>query len=232
MASAISAFCWALRGVLSAGERAAGRLPPGAVLFLFCAVNCLSYVDRGVIPGAFDALGRWLQGTLGVATADAYIGYLQSAFIVGYSAASLAMGAAVHRVPPFRLMAAGLAVWVAASVAGAAAPSFAALLLARMASGVGEASFQCVVPPWIDDNSPPARRALWLSLFYLNIPVGTALGYALGGFLSAHISWRWMFIAEAVSGRAAPPPCRAHAGGRRRPHPHPHATSPAPSAPR
>ena len=127
----------------------------------------------------------------------------QSAFIIGYSGASLAMGAAVRAAPPFKLMAGGLAVWVLASFAAAAAPSFAALLVARMASGVGEASFQCVVPPWIDDNAPPARRALWLSLFYLNIPVGTALGYALGGLLSAHVGWRWMFIFEAVRGRAA-----------------------------
>ena len=144
MAAVLSAVYGALTGVLSAGERAAGRLPAGAVLFLFCAVNCLSFVDRGVIPGAFDALGQWVQRGMNVTTADAYIGYLQSAFIVGYSVASLAMGHLVHVAPPFKLMAGGLAVWVLSSLACAAAPNFWLLLIARMVSGVGE---------W------PARRA-------------------------------------------------------------------------
>lgn len=162
-------FSACLSSAVAWPSAAAALLSPGTVLLIFCLVNCLSYVDRGVIPGAFDALGRWIQTDRGVATADASIGALQSAFIVGYSVASLAMGYLVHRAPPFKLMAGGLALWVLSSFAAAAAPNFTLLLLSRMLSGVGEASFQCIVPPYIDDNAPPAKRGLWLSFFYLNM---------------------------------------------------------------
>jgi hypothetical protein len=37
-------------------------------------------------------------------------------------------------------------------------------------------ALQTVVPPYIDDNAPPAKRGLWLSIFYMAIPVGTAIG--------------------------------------------------------
>lgn len=52
--------------------------------------------------------------------------------------------------------------------------SFYILVASRVLSGVGEASFQTVVPPYIDDNAPPLKRGLWLSIFYMAIPVGTA----------------------------------------------------------
>ena len=129
--------------MLTRGEALAAHLPPVLILVLFCAINCLNYVDRGIIPGAFDNLGRWMRVQLATDNADAYLGYLQSSFIVGYSVASLSMGHLIHVAPPFRLMAAGLALWALAGLACAAAPNFWALLAARMLSGVGEASFQC-----------------------------------------------------------------------------------------
>ncbi len=95
-------------------SRLAARMPVGAVLVLFCMVNCISYVDRGVIPGAFDGLKMWIHGDLGVEDTDKYLGILQSSFIVGYSVASLVMGHLVHRFPPFKLMALGLALWAIA----------------------------------------------------------------------------------------------------------------------
>lgn len=32
---------------------------------------------------------------------------------------------------------------------------------------------QCVVPPWLDDNAPPAKRGMVLAIFYTAIPAGT-----------------------------------------------------------
>ncbi len=79
-----------------------------------------------------------------------------------------------------------------------AAPHFWVLILARMLSGVGEASFQTVVPPFIDDNAPSAKRGLWLALFFMAIPVGTAVGYAWGGNIATTLNWRWAFYIEAI----------------------------------
>lgn len=37
--------------------------------------------------------------------------------------------------------------------------------------GVGEASFVALAAPFIDDYAPPTRKAQWLAVFYLCIPV-------------------------------------------------------------
>lgn len=99
---------------------------------------------------------------------------LTGSFIGGYSVASISFGHLVHRYPPFKLMCVGLIIWVVAVVLSGLAPNFWVMVAARVLSGVGEASFQTVVPPYIDDNAPNNQRGLWLSAFYLAIPVGTA----------------------------------------------------------
>ena len=81
---------------------------------------------------------------------DLYLGLLQSAFIVGFSLASIYFGNAVHKYRPFLLVSCGLAIWtVAVFMCGLAyyVESYVFLALARMLSGVGEASFQVLPMP-------------------------------------------------------------------------------------
>jgi hypothetical protein len=49
-----------------------------------------------------------------------------------------------------------------------------------------------------DDYAPPGRKARWLSLFYLCIPVGFACGYIYGGLVASALHWRAAFIIEAA----------------------------------
>ena len=75
-------------------------------------------------------------------------------FIAGYAVSSLVFGHLVHYYNPFLLMSIGLGLWCCAVVASGMAPDYWVLLAARICSGVGEASFQTTVPPWLDDNAP------------------------------------------------------------------------------
>lgn len=54
-----------------------------------------------------------------------------------------------------------------------------------------------MVPTYIDDNAPPAQRSLYLAIFYMAIPGGTAVGYGWGAAISSALSWRWAFYLEA-----------------------------------
>lgn len=67
--------------------------------------------------------------------------------------------------------------------------------------GVGEASFCALAAPFIDDFAPPARKALWLAVFYLCIPLGVAGGFIYGGVVggSPSLGWRWAFIIESLA---------------------------------
>ena len=178
-------------------ERLSG-LTPLTLVSIFTLVNLFNYIDRGIVPGAFESLGTWIRGDLDVLSTDVQIGLLQSMYIVGYAAASVSFGHLVNFYDPFKLMAIGLGVWCVAVILSGLAPHFWVLVVARVLSGVGEASFQTVVPPYIDDNAPPAKRGLWLAAFFSAIPVGTAFGFVWGGSIASSLSWRLAFILQAV----------------------------------
>lgn len=149
------------------------------------------------MPGAFSQIDDFLKEALNTDQVDAYLGSLSSAFIVGYAVTGLFAANLVHRYPPFKVMSIGLIIWVIAVLLTSVSPTYWMLLLSRGLSGVGEASFQCVVPPFIDDNAPAQSRSLWLALFYMCIPVGTAAGFGWGGALGGAVGWRNAFRLEA-----------------------------------
>jgi predicted MFS family arabinose efflux permease len=74
------------------------------------------------------------------------------------------------------------------------------MFVARSVVGVGEASYASISPALISDYYPPARRGRAFAIFYLAIPVGSAVGYLLGGFLDEHFGWRAAFFAVGLPG--------------------------------
>ncbi|KAF1772085.1 Major facilitator superfamily domain [Phytophthora cactorum] len=133
------------------------------LIVLLCLVNLLNYIDRGIIPGAPQSFRHFITSSLGVAVTDqsVYFGLLSSSFIIGHSVLSIVFGyfAQTHR--PFQIVSLGTSIWIVAIIICAISEhvnSYALLIVGRVLSGVGEASFQCVAPPFIDRHAPPTRR--------------------------------------------------------------------------
>jgi MFS family permease len=68
--------------------------------------------------------------------------------------------------------------------------------------GVGEATFSIFAPAVLADFYPERDRNRILTIFYLAIPVGAALGYLAGGELGTLWGWRAPFFICAVPGLA------------------------------
>jgi predicted MFS family arabinose efflux permease len=66
--------------------------------------------------------------------------------------------------------------------------------------GVGEAGYGTVSPAYLAEWFPLGSRARVLSLYALAIPVGSAIGYLLGGVLGQYFGWRAAFSIVAVPG--------------------------------
>ena len=67
------------------------------------------------------------------------------------------------------------------------------LLLARIGVGIGEAGYGPAAPALLADYFPIEKRGRIMALFYVAIPVGSALGYVYGGQVSTLLNWRWAF---------------------------------------
>ena len=172
------------------------RSSPGAVLAVLTGLNGLNYVDRYVGAATLPLI------LASLALSDAAGGLLQSAFIITYSLVCPVVGWIGDRSNRTRLAAVGVFVWSAATVASGLAPTYLALLLARAVVGVGEASYAVVTPSLLSDCYPADRRARVLGIFYAAIPVGTALGYIVGGLVGERHGWRYAFFLAGAPGIA------------------------------
>jgi MFS family permease len=104
------------------------------------------------------------------------------------------------RMSRWFLMGVGVTLWSLASGASGWSPTFLFLLITRCFMGLGEAAYGPAAPTVLADLYPKKIRGSVLALFYVAIPVGSALGYALGGLMNWLISWRWAFYFDLPVG--------------------------------
>jgi MFS family permease len=164
------------------------------LLALLCAINLLNYVDRYVPFAVFPQI----QATF--ALSDTRLGLLGSAFMVMYLLAAPVFGPLGDRWRRGPLIGLGVALWSAATVGSGLARSYGQLLTTRALVGIGEASFGTVGPTLIADAFPPERRGMMLSVFYVAIPVGSAIGYLIGGLIGEAWGWRAVFYVAGPPG--------------------------------
>jgi MFS family permease len=69
--------------------------------------------------------------------------------------------------------------------------------------GIGEAAYATISPSLLSDYFPPARRNRIITIFYVAIPVGTALGFTLGGLVGNAYGWRTAFLVCGLPGLLA-----------------------------
>ena len=90
--------------------------------------------------------------------------------------------------------------WSIATAACAFTRNFKQLFVARAAIGVGEAGYAPGGTAMISALFPPARRALFLGIWTAAIPLGSALGIALGGVIAKNWGWESAFGVVAIPG--------------------------------
>lgn len=180
----------------SAAPRSAPPVVAGATyaVIVLTAMNLLNYVDRWV-PSAVKVL---FQKDLGLD--DAQTSLPLTAFIFVYMVTSPVFGSLADKGPRRFLIAAGVAIWSLATAAAAGAQGFYSLLGARAAVGICEAAYAVIAPSLISDFFAPERRNRILTLFYVATPVGSAIGFVLGGAIGEAYGWRAAFLACGLPG--------------------------------
>jgi MFS family permease len=157
--------------------------PPGGlrswplyIMVVLTAINFLNYIDQRLLSAVLESIKT--EWTL----TDTEGGLLGSAFVIAYTVAA-PIGYLGDRLPRKNLIAAGVLLWSLATIAGSMARDYHELLISRALLGVGEACYATIAPSIIADLFSKDQRGRKLALFYLATPVGSALGYILGGFI-------------------------------------------------
>ena len=90
--------------------------------------------------------------------------------------------------------------WSLATAACALMPNFKALLSTRALIGVGEAGYAPGGTAILSGLYPEEKRARMMGIWNASIPLGSALGIALGGVIATYLGWRHAFGLVAIPG--------------------------------
>lgn len=170
--------------------------PAVGTFALLLALNLLNYIDRYILPGEVTLIQREFHSTdqqMGLLTTALFITYMIVAPLTGW------LGDRISRKP---LIIGGAVLWSLATLATAWVHDYWSLFTRHALVGVGEATFGIFAPAVIADFYSERDRNRVLSIFYLAIPVGAALGYAAGGKLGSMWGWREPFYICAIPGLA------------------------------
>ena len=170
------------------------KLYPRTTLALLTALNLLNYIDRSVLFAVQDLIKAEFHRS------DAAFGLLTSVFFIFYMCAAPFMGPLSVRFSRKWVIVGGAMIWSGATLLTAFTHNFDELLIRHTLVGVGEASFVILSPTFVADMFPDRLRGRVMGIFYLAIPVGTALGYVLGGFMAPAFGWRAPFYVGAGPG--------------------------------
>lgn len=176
---------------------------PGALpaLVLLLTINLLNYIDRQVLSAVLPQIETSLFPGEPASSHDFQLGLLTTAFMVSYMVFAPLFGWMADRFSRWLLVGVGLIVWSLASGASGLATSFQVMFLTRCLVGIGEAAYGPAAPTILSDLYPVSRRGQIMAWFYMAIPVGSALGYVLGGTVADLMKdWRWAFYVVVPPG--------------------------------
>jgi len=164
------------------------------IFWLLFLLYMFDYMDRMVIVSLFP----FLKQDMGLT--DAQCGLLVSSVYWSILIFSFPVSILVDRWSRTKSISIMAAFWSMATVACAFTKNFSQLFIARTAIGIGEAGYAPGGTALLSANFPKEKRARILGLWNASIPLGSALGIGIGGFVAHHFGWRHAFGLVAFPG--------------------------------
>jgi len=164
------------------------------VLILIFTISIFNYIDRYILASVFPLI------KIDLVISDTKLGFLASAFMIIYTLISPFMGFIGDKIKRPFIIGVSVILWSFATAFSGLSKNFTQLALSRGLVGIGEAGYGVVSPSYLAEWFNINVRARVLSIYALAIPVGSAIGYLLGGYLGQKYGWREAFYIVAFPG--------------------------------
>jgi MFS family permease len=155
------------------------------------------YVDRMIVTSLFP----YIQKEWGLT--DTQSGLLVSVVYWSIVAFVFPVSILVDRWSRKKTIGIMALIWSLATALCAFTKTFPQLLMTRSGIGIGEAGYAPAGTAMLSGLFPPEKRSRMMGLWNMSIPLGIAVGIAVGGFVAQHWGWRHAFGLVALPGAIA-----------------------------
>jgi MFS transporter, Spinster family, sphingosine-1-phosphate transporter len=164
-------------------------------LAVLTLINLFNYLDRWIVAALAESMKH-----SELRLSDTQLGSLMTGFLIVYMLAAPVFGSLGDTRSRPQMLALGVGIWSVATALAGFARSYVSLFAARATVGVGEAAYGTISPALLADYFPRERRGRVFAIFFAAIPIGSALGYVVGGLVDHYFGWRYAFFVAGVPG--------------------------------
>ncbi|WP_333643828.1 MFS transporter [Parolsenella catena] len=174
----------------------------GLLVLLGFSLGCSEFVVIGIEVNIADAFSVTL----------AQAGELISMFAITYAACTPVLAIVTGRFRRFQLLVAYAAIFCAANLVQALAPTFAVLLLSRVLIGAVSGAFLAVGVTFIPELMGPERMSMGISVVYAAFSVAMVVATSAGKMVAELFTWRSWPCCRARGPRTSRRRCASRRG--------------------
>jgi MFS transporter, DHA1 family, multidrug resistance protein len=161
-------------------------------LFVLVAISALQPFALNVLAPALPGMTRSLQTDYGT------IQLTLTLYLVMVAVVQLVVGPISDRIGRRPCILAGIALFMAGSVMGAAATEIWMLVAARMVQAMGGGTCFALSRAVVRDVAPKDEAASLIGYIAMAMVVSPMVAPLVGGFIDAHFGWRSIFLATLL----------------------------------
>jgi DHA2 family multidrug resistance protein len=172
----------------TAAEPAGGHPePPWIVAVAVMLATFMEVLDTTIVTVSMPHMAGNLSATTDEAT------WVATSYLVSNAVVLPASAWFSSRFGRKRFLISCIAIFTFASLLCGAAPTLGFLILARVLQGAGGGALQPLAQAILLESFPPSRRGQAMAAYGLGVVVAPVIGPVLGGWITDHYSWRWIF---------------------------------------
>ena len=164
-------------------------------LLVICTLTYIvNYMDRVVLTVILQPL------KIELSLSDLQLGSIQMAYLLSHCFSVMPIAFAVDRWSRTKAVGILVIVWSAFTAFTGVAWNFAALISARIFTGVGATGLAAGGVSLITAAYPREKQGWAMGIYHAGLPLGLAVGAVIGGIMAATLGWRSPFLLLGLFG--------------------------------
>jgi EmrB/QacA subfamily drug resistance transporter len=155
----------------------------------------MATLDSSIVNISLPAIATAFHHSIG-----GLVEWVVIAYLIVIAAVLISIGRLADIIGHKPIWVAGLIIFTGGSAICGATPSLEFLVAARALQGLGGALLMAISPAMLTSAFAPSERGRALGLNAVTVALGVSAGPTLGGVITEHLSWRWIFYVNVPIG--------------------------------